>query len=745
MSAADSASDASSSSPVPSHRPPGVLRWVVITLTVVHLLLFLFSVTALIVVAGSSDSKFASIAMEEHRAYLLWTNLDLLRGYAIVILGYVLLVYPVVRFWLRNQTFPTRWGIVWRTLAVSAALLGYFWLRLNHTRPYFLTAENYDHWYFHLLNDLPDGIRERVNFIVFDFLPGVVWFGVAVFYGSRLLQRLVKDWSAARATLVSFSTCGLLVGGWFMAPLFQDNRPHARERLDGPPNVLILASDSLRADRLSCNGYSRPTSPNIDKLAAESVNFTKAMSPIASTLESMTTIMTGQYPHTHGIQHMYPNKEMVERVKRECPKLPAILGRHGFRTMVMGDWCAGIFNVMRLGFDHVQASDFDDFRLYMAQAVYMAHFIIPLYFDNDFGYWLFPRIQSFASYVTPEVVTERLTERLAREAASKQPFFITAFYSCTHIPYYCPPPYHKLFADPEYNGKNKFRMDFNVDSFIRGAGIDEEFKRMPGREIQQIRDLYDGAVRFFDDHVGQVLASLKQNGLDENTIVIITSDHGDDLFEPNTTFSHGLSFNGGDQTNHVPLIIHVPGGKYPAKRVDRLVRTIDLAPTLLELLGLPPEPRFEGQSLVPYLDGSQEDLSLAFYGETSYLFFKRQVPDEEPLSIAPLEETTYIDPNFNYHFVLKDEYYQAVLQTKERCLRTEHWKLVFTPGVHHDIWRLFDLREDPHCERDVKLQNPEVWRTMERALRLWVDHKKELRIRDIFPDGEPPAVQLPDA
>ncbi len=745
MSAAISASDASSPAPeAPAPRPPGLLRWVALTIIILHLLFFVGSVVLLTVVASQSDSKFASVAMEQHRAYLFWTNLDLLRGYAVIILGYVLLVYPAVRFWLGGVA-PSRWAIIWRTLAVCALLMGYFWLRLNHSRPYFLTSDNYDHWYFHLLNDLPETLRVRVNFLVFDFMPAVVWFGVAVFYGTRLLQHLLKGWPAVRAAGVSSAGCALLVGGWMAAPLFEDQRPHARERLDGPPNILILSSDSLRADRLSCNGYHRPTTPNIDKLAAQSVNFTKAMTPIASTLESMTTLMTSQYPHTHGIQHMYPSKLMVTRALREAPKLPEILGRHGYRTAVMGDWCAGIFNVMPLGFDQVLASDFDDFRLYMAQAVYMAHFIVPFYFDNEFGYWMFPRLQSFASYVTPEVVTERVTERLDREAESTRPFFIKAFYSCTHIPYYCPPPYHQLFADPHYNGKNKFKMDFNVDSFIRGTGIEEEFKKMPAKEIQQIRDLYDGAVRFFDDHVGQVLASLEKNGLRENTIVIIMSDHGDDLFEPNTTFSHGLSFNGGDQTNQIPLIVHVPDRRFGAKKVDRLVRTIDIAPTLLDLLGLPPEPRFEGHSLAPYLGGEQENLSLAFYGETSYLFFKRQVPNEEPLSIAPLEETTNIDPDFNYHFVLKDDFEDSVLQTKERCLRTEKWKLVFTPGVHHDIWRLFDLRTDPHCEHDVKVQNPDVWHAMEKALRLWVDGKKESRINEIFPDGEPPAVVLPRA
>jgi arylsulfatase A-like enzyme len=409
----------------------------------------------------------------------------------------------------------------------------------------------------------------------------------------------------------------------------------------------------------------------------------------------------------------------------------------------MGDWCAGIFNVMPLGFDQIQASDFDDFKLHMAEAVYMAHFIVPLYFDNDFGYWMFPRLQSFASYVTPELVTERLTDRLDREAQNDRPFFIQAFYSCTHIPYYCPPPYHQLYADPAYHGKNKFRMDFNVDSFVRGTGIEREFKSLPAAEIQQIRDLYDGCVTFFDDQVGSVLASLERNGLSGNTIVIIMSDHGDDLFEPNTTFSHGLTFNGGDQTNNLPFILHVPDRRFPIGKINRLTRTIDIAPTLLDILGLPPEPEFEGTSLRPYLERTASDLSLAFFGETSYLFFKREVPNEEPLSIAPLEDATEIDPAFNFHFRLKPEYELDVLRTKERCLRTEHWKLVFTPGVHHDIWRLFDLRTDPRCERDIKLQNPKVWQAMEVALRRWVDHHEETPIRGIFPEGEPPAVLPP--
>ena len=99
-----------------------------------------------------------------------------------------------------------------------------------------------------------------------------------------------------------------------------------------------------------------------------------------------------------------------------------------------------------------------------------------------------------------------------------------------------------------------------------------------------------------------------------------------------------------------------------------------------------------------------------------------------------------IDPEFNFHFVLKDKYALDVLRTKQRCLRTEKWKLVFTPGMHRDIWHLFHLPSDPHCQKPVQLQNPEVWRAMEEKLKLWVDSRTPCHISDIFPNGEPAAI-----
>jgi hypothetical protein len=274
-------------------------------------------------------------------------------------------------------------------------------------------------------------------------------------------------------------------------------------------------------------------------------------------------------------------------------------------------------------------------------------------------------------------------------------------------------------------------LGLNVDEFIGNVDIGNKWESLPRHEVEQIGALYDGCVRMFDNCVGRIMQALDNTELRDNTVVLITGDHGDDLFEPNVTFGHGLTFNGGDQSNNIPCVMRVPGIENRGRQVDRIVRTLDFAPTMLELLDLPAEPRFEGTSFAPYVHGNV-DLSLAWYGETSYLFFRRKIPGEEPLYIPAMDETTMIDPEFDFHFVLKDKYQEAVLETKERCVRTERIKLIYTPGMHGPIYRLFDLATDPHCERDVKQQFPGVVERMKTALVKWRDQHQETTIAEIF-------------
>ena len=677
------------------------------------------------------NNRFTEVAIRHHWWYLIWSNVVVLKGYLLVAVGYVALIYPLVLLWSRMRPFG-RWGVVWRAALFAAVLYGFFIVRLMLEKPYFGDYRYLEGWYYQIGQWFGKGVQGAMHGFIVHVFPSLAVVVAVVFYFSELRRFFGR---AAKPLLFSVMSvvvmlAVLAVSGYGLSR--DTTGPHDLLSKPKPKNILIIASDSLRGDRLSCNGYERPTTPSIDKLAAGGINFQKCLTPIASTLESLTTIFSSQYPHTHGIHHMFPSREMVNKANRETPSLAATLKRHGYDTAVIGDWCACGFNELPMGFEHITVSDFDNFRMYMSEVVFLHHQILPLFFDNRMGHMLFPKLRSFANYMTPDVVTNQVVDRIKQRAEDERPFLMFAFYSCTHLPYKTPRQYAELWGDPKYDGPHDHELALNVDEFIGGTDINEKWSKFPPHEVQRVNDLYDGCVRMFDDCVGRVVGALEEQGLMDDTVILVTGDHGDDLFEPNVTFGHGMTFNGGDQSNHVPAVFHIPGLPAPGGKVTKVVRTLDFAPTLCEMVGITPDPRFEGRSLMPYISGETDDMSLAFYGESSYLFFRRKIEGEQPLHIPPMDETTFIDPDFDFHFVLKDKYQADVLRTKERCVRAERFKFVRTPGEQRPIDRLFDLDADPHCQRDVKSQFPDVAHRMGLALEKWAQQKKETSVKEIF-------------
>jgi arylsulfatase A-like enzyme len=624
-----------------------------------------------------------------------------------------------------------------RGFAVTALLHGYFTLRLVKTRPYFLNEAEFGHWYYRML-EFPEVIRPVALFILFTLLP-VLLLGLALAWHANRHGR--KGWLAATALVV------IPVIGFGVQAQLPSAAPTAKISAKDRklPNIIIIGSDSLRGDRLGCGGY-RPhradgpaaagVSPRIDALAARSIRFERCYTSIASTLESGVQLMSSNYPHTHGIRQMYPDRETVDAAKAKVVPFASILRKEGYDTAAIGDWCAGYYGIMPLGFEHISVSSFDNFKIYMSQAVVLAHFVVPLYFDNPLGYRLFPQLQSFAQFVTPEVVTRRVERRLETVASSGEPFFWHVFYSCNHLPYRGKEPYVSMFADPAYSGPNKNGVDFDIDSFIGGTDLESKWKALPEKEAIQIRALYDGCTRQFDDCVGDIVDAIERNGLAENTIIIVTADHGDDLYEPGVTLGHGLTFNGGLQANRVPMIVHVPGAA--PRVIPETVRLIDVVPTLADLAGVGKSGTWEGLSFAGWLQGEGKPEHRPFYGETGFPFIQFTVSGIERPKLPPMDEATMIDDAYNYQFVVKREYRDRIVEAKQRCLATRDWKLVCTPtaaGGRH--FGLFHLASDPHGERDLAGSRAEVLAPMRSALERWMDQGVESSIAEIFPDGEP--------
>lgn len=685
--------------------------------------------------ARNMDNKFSSIARDEFLGFLVAENAFVIIAYLILAIAGAFLIQPFASRISRTLQITRRRWIILISLALAALLHEYFTLRLVDSRPYFLQDAASGHWYYHLLDFVPSSLRKGTDFLLFTVLP-LALLATAIIWRIHLHRR--RGWITAA---ILFTLGGTAFG---LLQLRKSGGGNL-DRTANVPNILIIGSDSLRGDRLGFAGY-RPArsdgpaaagvSPAIDALASRSIVFENCYAPIGSTLESGTSLMSSLYPHTHGLRHMFPNQETLRAANQKVVPLATLLREKGYDTAAIGDWCAGYYDLMPLGFEHISVSSFDNFKIYMSQAVLMAHFVVPLYFDNPLGYRLFPQISSFAQFVTPNVVTNRVRDRLSGVSSSGRPFFWHVFYSCTHLPYRSTEPYASMFADPAYNGPNKTAVNFPIDAFTSSRTLEQTLAAASPEDIAQINALYDSCVRQFDSCVQNILDALKENGLSGNTIVVITGDHGDDLYEPGVTLLHGQTFNGGLQGSRIPMVVHVPGRKPAA--IPQTVRLIDLIPTLADMTGVEKPDSWEGQSFAGWIDGTQPPEWRPFYGETGFPFMQAKVGGVIRPPLMPMDEMTFIDPSFNYQFVLKDEYDTSLIQAKQRCLATRFWKVVCTPaadGSRH--FGLFHLPSDPHSRTDLSASRPEVLEPLRNALNRWIDHHHESSISEIFPSGEP--------
>ena len=364
--------------------------------------------------------------------------------------------------------------------------------------------------------------------------------------------------------------------------------PEARARraaarpAGAPPNILLVGSDTLRADRLGAFGYRRALTPNIDALGKQGVLFRNCYVPCARTAPSLVSMLTGTWPHTHGIRD---NFIADTEVRLNVSTLPQLLKPLGYRTAAVSDWCGSDMGKFAFGFDYADLpEDQWNLKYLIRQGPKDLRLFVSLFTHNRLGRLLLPELYYLGGVPLTSQMGRRARRLVSRLAASPQPFFLNVFYSTTHPPFASEWPWYTRFADPAYAGESKFAMAKLTDPFeiIRRQGAPkEEF------DLDQIIDLYDGCVAQFDDEVGRMLRHLEACGLAQNTIVVVYSDHGMEFFE-HDTWGQGNSAVG-DFSPRIPLVIRDPR-KPAGGTIDAVVRSIDLAPTLLELAGSRPAP-----------------------------------------------------------------------------------------------------------------------------------------------------------
>jgi arylsulfatase A-like enzyme len=318
---------------------------------------------------------------------------------------------------------------------------------------------------------------------------------------------------------------------------------------EGLPNILFLTVESLRPDHVGFHAGDRPTTPNLDALAAESMVYLNAHAVTSWTLTSHASLFTGLYPTAH--QTVRP----LDKLGDSYLTLAELLAEHGYQTAgaVSGPYLRRAHNLHQ-GFE--------------------------LYDDSLSGE---THVGAHDDVTNPELLAA-LKRFLREERDPRRPFFLFGYFWDPHYDYIPPAPYDSTFVGPD---------DVPVD--MSGYGrFNKVHAASPPGEMAYVLSQYDGEILWTDTTLGELFEVLRQEGLWDDTVIVVTSDHGEEFFE------HGAKGHKNNlfvESVHVPLLIKHRGG-HPRGRDSRLVSLVDLLPTILDLIGASTELPLHGRSLL---------------------------------------------------------------------------------------------------------------------------------------------------
>jgi len=393
-----------------------------------------------------------------------------------------------------------------------------------------------------------------------------------------------------------------------------------------PRSAILVSLDTLRADHLGCYGYARETSPHIDALAGEGILFEHAIAQATSTLPSHRSLFQSR---------------PASRIRSRGLTLAQTLSRRGLKTAAFtgGGNVAGKLG-LGAGFD---------------------------------VYGEYPEGLS-AAY--PEM------ERWLRRNGGA-PFFLFLHTYDVHLPYDPPPPFDTLYY-PEYPGSVTGRGTRDLLRKIRRLPSKAGESLVSDEDREKIVALYDGGIRYTDEFIGRLRGLLHELGLEDDTVVVLLSDHGEELWDHGSVIhAHALY----EEQVRVPLIWRLPESEFPGRRVSATVRLLDVAPTLLDLLGVEAPEDFLGESLLPVLRGS------------------------ETPALSALSEIRLLKSWTSFPWKL---------HTDQRSGRA----------------RLFHLERDPEERTDVSDDNPEVVSALRSQMRAYLEGRTSTDVPEIEPGIE---------
>ena len=424
---------------------------------------------------------------------------------------------------------------------------------------------------------------------------------LAVSFASWLLQRVLGAGRSGRYTegpaLLPKKTLALLGAAVAMvigtAYALDDRANPETPKLPpttsgaGRPNVVVVVMDTVRADHLSLYGYERETTPNLKKFAEDATIYTQAIAPSDMSLSSHASLFTGLYARRHGARYIEPNgplnQEAGTPLAGKFRTLAEILSENGYLTMgvaanqaYLGD-TFGLsqgFALHSLVGTTARAPRVREFYL-RAGLAKLSKALPGSVFGGD------------VIHNQAEDVNRLVFPLVDRAGRSGNPFFLFVNYMDAHEPYHPPPPFDALFPgrDGTVTRDRYYKLMWHVNALT---------EKMTERERRHAVSQYDGGIAYIDFHLGKLFGQLQRLGLYENSLLLITSDHGEAFGDRDLVGHGGLSVY--QDLVHVPLLIRYPNSHQKAV-ADDPVSLVDVMPTILDVLDLEIPKDIDGQSL----------------------------------------------------------------------------------------------------------------------------------------------------
>jgi arylsulfatase A-like enzyme len=542
---------------------------------------------------------------------------------------------------------------------------------------------------------------------LFHFITLIVFSIICCYLLSVLLpffSRLIVAWkrhSLMRVGIIMLPFILVLLILTF--PLIQKNKQNntnePKNTLETTPNIILITMDTVRADHLSCYGYQRLTTPNVDQLAREGVLYKNAYSTTSWTLPSHASIFTGMYPSKHGA-HYNPKfiniaasytdekkqgctlleliNQSISKLSEEKVTLAKILSEKGYRTagIIGGPFTSSVFGLAQ-GFDYYNENFYN---VEQDAGFYLVYQAIELIFPLkdvivQYGYSSLKRLGSQLN----EVAFEWLNENY------KQPFFLFINYFDAHGPYLAPPPYDKYFQKIPKN--IILRHSSPLDLSYTNAGYRLMNKVISGnyhltpQEKNLLISQYDDEIRYLDHCLGLLFERLKALKVYDNTLLIVVSDHGE-AFGEHDVLTHGRTLY--EELLRIPMIIKYPATHPQRGIIEKRVSLVDIFPTILAFLDFPIPAGIDGEIL----------------------------PHSNHPIIAEWH-MQWFDPD-KYKRDLK-----AIYQGKE--------KFIWASNSLHEF---YDLEQDPGETINLFKNSPQRAQRMEQSLKQWLSSFKPLAASD---------------